>query len=153
MLESREAHYLVIGLVLLDLALVLAELVLSSFFPSPDLAPHMGEGELCAAAATLVTPTPPLHCPPHAVHGVDEALGHTSIGLLAVFASELVAKLMVFGLHYFTHSRQAVGVSFRVCQGGGRTARLCHRSPPQPLPSPPTHPPSLRPTPCVRVCT
>ncbi len=41
-LESREAHYLVIGLVLLDLAIVLAELVLSSFYPSPELAPHLG---------------------------------------------------------------------------------------------------------------
>ena len=41
-LESREAHYLVIGLVLVDLAIVLTELVLSSFYPSPDLAPHVG---------------------------------------------------------------------------------------------------------------
>lgn len=42
-LESREAHYMVIGLVLLDLAIVLAELVLSSFYPTPELAPHLGE--------------------------------------------------------------------------------------------------------------
>ena len=41
-LESREAHYMVIGLVLLDLAIVLAELVLSSFYPTPELAPHLG---------------------------------------------------------------------------------------------------------------
>jgi hypothetical protein len=41
-LESREAHYAVIGMVLLDLALVLTELVLSSFYPAPDLAPHLG---------------------------------------------------------------------------------------------------------------
>lgn len=41
-LESREAHYLVIGLVLVDLAIVLTELVLSSFYPTPELAPHMG---------------------------------------------------------------------------------------------------------------
>jgi hypothetical protein len=43
LLESREAHYLVIGMVLLDLAIVLAELVLSSFYPTPELAPHLGE--------------------------------------------------------------------------------------------------------------
>lgn len=43
-LESREAHYMVIGLVLLDLAIVLAELVLSSFYPAPELAPHIGVG-------------------------------------------------------------------------------------------------------------
>lgn len=41
-LESREAHYLVIGLVLLDLVIVLTELILSSFYPSPELAPHLG---------------------------------------------------------------------------------------------------------------
>ena len=42
-LESREAHYVVIGLVLLDLAIVLTELVLSSFYPDHSLAPHIGE--------------------------------------------------------------------------------------------------------------
>lgn len=80
LLESREAHYLVIGLVLFDLAIVLTELVLSSFFPSQQLAPHI-------------------------VHVAEEALSWTSIGILALFTSELVAKLLVFGLGYYTHSK------------------------------------------------
>lgn len=79
-LESREAHYMVIGLVLLDLAIVLAELVLSSFYPTPELAPHL-------------------------VHVAEEALSYTSIGILAIFTAELVAKLLVFGITYFTHSK------------------------------------------------
>ncbi|KAL4459107.1 hypothetical protein ABPG75_013972 [Micractinium tetrahymenae] len=78
-LESREAHYLVIGLVLLDLAIVLTELVLSSFYPTPELAPHI-------------------------VHVAEEALSYTSITILAVFNAELIAKLLVFGFKYFTHS-------------------------------------------------
>ncbi|PSC73972.1 hypothetical protein C2E20_2559 [Micractinium conductrix] len=78
-LESREAHYLVIGLVLVDLAIVLTELVLSSFYPTPELAPHM-------------------------VHVAEEALSCTSIGILAFFTTELAAKLVVFGFKYFTHS-------------------------------------------------
>ncbi|EFN53563.1 hypothetical protein CHLNCDRAFT_136713 [Chlorella variabilis] len=78
-LESREAHYAVIGLVLLDLAIVLTELVLSSFYPSPELAPHL-------------------------VHVAEEALSYTSIGILAMFNAELLAKLLVFGFKYFTHS-------------------------------------------------
>lgn len=78
-LESREAHYMVIGLVLLDLAIVLAELVLSSFYPAPELAPHI-------------------------VHVAEEALSYTSITILAVFNAELLAKLLVFGFKYFTHS-------------------------------------------------
>lgn len=78
-LESREAHYAVIGFVLLDLAIVLTELVLSSFYPTPELAPHI-------------------------VHVAEEALSWTSIGILATFTAELVAKLLVFGFKYFTHS-------------------------------------------------
>ena len=39
----RPAPLQVIGMVLLDLAIVLTELVLSSFYPTPELAPHLGE--------------------------------------------------------------------------------------------------------------
>ena len=35
----------------------------------------------------------------------EEALSWTSIGILLTFTSELVAKLLVFGHAYFTHSR------------------------------------------------
>lgn len=56
-LESREAHYAVIAMVLIDLAIVVAELALSSFYPTPELAPHL-------------------------VHVAEEALSWTSIGIL-----------------------------------------------------------------------
>jgi len=38
----------------------------------------------------------------------EEALSYTSIGILAIFNAELVAKLLVFGFKYFTHSRWAL---------------------------------------------
>lgn len=34
-----------------------------------------------------------------------QALSYTSIGILAIFTAELVAKLLVFGITYFTHSK------------------------------------------------
>lgn len=98
-LESREAHYAVIGLVLLDLAIVLTELVLSSFYPSPELAPHLGGWRVDtapagpgaspqahthshAATAAITPPRHPIPCPPFAVHVAEEALSYTSIGIL-----------------------------------------------------------------------
>ena len=36
---------------------------------------------------------------------LHQALSYTSIGILAIFTAELVAKLLVFGITYFTHSR------------------------------------------------
>ena len=34
-----------------------------------------------------------------------QALSYTSIGILAIFTAELVAKLLVFGITYYTHSK------------------------------------------------
>jgi hypothetical protein len=44
----------VIGLVLLDLAIVVTELALSSFYPVHDNAPHAGEGSSTAGCAVAV---------------------------------------------------------------------------------------------------
>lgn len=183
-LESREAHYFIIGMVLLDLAIVLTELVLSSFYPTPELAPHLGGWNLfCPAfglagclqclvsflvggeqaalqhreqrvkqhkSARTACPMPPRRshlptilpaylsalctCLPAcsvcihtsisilpecshshilpvtrvsraSVHVVEEGLSYTSIGILAIFNAELVAKLLVFGFKYFIHSK------------------------------------------------
>eukprot|EP00887_Chlorella_sp_A99_P001136 scaffold14.g1136.t1 len=92
LLESREAHYLVIGLVLFDLAIVLTELVLSSFFPSQQLAPHIGAPRSSRARRTAQRTARLVPC----VHVAEEALSWTSIGILALFTSELVAKLLVW---------------------------------------------------------
>eukprot|EP00887_Chlorella_sp_A99_P006441 scaffold3.g6441.t1 len=79
LLESREAHYFVIGLTLLDLGIVITELALSSIFPIGS------------------------EIPPQ-VHLAEEALSWTTIGILGTFTAELFAKLGVFGHRYFTHS-------------------------------------------------
>ena len=58
-LESRAAHYTVIGLVLLDLAIVVTELALSSFYPVHDNAPHAGEGSSTMGCAILAATSGP----------------------------------------------------------------------------------------------
>lgn len=45
---------------------------------------------------------PPISRLPFTHH---QALSYTSIGILAIFTAELVAKLLVFGITYFTHSK------------------------------------------------
>lgn len=45
---------------------------------------------------------PPVSLPSCSHH---QALSYTSIGILAIFTAELVAKLLVFGITYFTHSK------------------------------------------------
>lgn len=52
-----------------------------------------------------------LYCWRPAVHVAEEVLSYTSITILAVFNAELLAKLLVFGFKYFTHSRQAPNTS------------------------------------------
>ncbi|KAI3435829.1 hypothetical protein D9Q98_001887 [Chlorella vulgaris] len=80
LLESSTAHYIVIGLTLVDLAVVVTELILTAIF-----ACHEHE--------------------PHAVHTAEEALRWTSVGILCLFTAELAVRLAVFGHTYFTHSR------------------------------------------------
>lgn len=79
-LESNRFHMGVISLVMLDLTIVVTELILGSLFSHGQ---HM----------------------PHAVHVAEEVLSWSSIGILCLFAAELVAKLTCFGTGYFTHSK------------------------------------------------
>ncbi|GAB4821926.1 hypothetical protein N2152v2_008972 [Parachlorella kessleri] len=79
-LESNECHMIVISLVMLDLTIVVTELILGSLF----------------------THGQPM---PHAVHVAEEILSWSSIGILGLFATELLAKLICFGSQYFAHSR------------------------------------------------
>lgn len=55
LLESSGIHYTIIGLTLLDLAIVVTELILSSIFPAAEAVPHAGggleTGWQCSAAA------------------------------------------------------------------------------------------------------
>lgn len=44
LLESSGIHYTIIGLTLLDLAIVVTELILSSIFPAAEAVPHAGGG-------------------------------------------------------------------------------------------------------------
>lgn len=78
-LESSAMHYSIIALTLLDLAVVVTELIMSSIYPVRDEAPH-------------------------AVHSAEEVLSWTSITILCIFVVELLSKLLVFGHTYFTRS-------------------------------------------------
>ncbi|KAL4458462.1 hypothetical protein ABPG75_013327 [Micractinium tetrahymenae] len=79
LLERPAMHYSIIALTLLDLAVVVTELILSSIYPVREEAPP-------------------------AVHSVEEALSWVSISILIIFVAELGAKLAVFGHGYFTRS-------------------------------------------------
>jgi hypothetical protein len=65
------------------------------------------------------------------VHAAEEALSWTSIAILAAFNAELLAKLLVFGLTYFTHSRWAARGEgngprvFVLCKRRVRSVRAC----------------------------
>jgi hypothetical protein len=78
-LESSAAHYCIIALTLLDLAVVATELILSSIYACHE---HV----------------------PHAVHTAEDALRWTSVSILCLFSAELLTRLAVFGLAYFTGS-------------------------------------------------
>ena len=77
--------------------------------------------------------------PARAVHVAEEILSWSSIGILGIFAAELLAKLVCFGGQYFSHSRwhmfDAGAASARAraaragsCPGPGWRVRCCRRS-------------------------
>lgn len=79
LLERPATHLAIIVLTLVDLAVVVTELILSSIYPVREEAPHP-------------------------VHVAEEALSWVSISILIIFVAELAAKLAVFGHSYFTRS-------------------------------------------------
>ena len=49
-------------------------------------------------------PPPPPACQTSPVHVAEDALYYTSITILCIFAAELLVRLVVFGLRYYTHN-------------------------------------------------
>ncbi|GAB4815746.1 hypothetical protein N2152v2_002792 [Parachlorella kessleri] len=79
LLEAKATHIVIIGLVLLDLAIVCTELILSSTY--------------CDREAT-----------PHAVHVAEDWLRWASVAILCIFVAELLLRLLVYGLSYYSTS-------------------------------------------------
>ncbi|RKP08369.1 hypothetical protein THASP1DRAFT_29826 [Thamnocephalis sphaerospora] len=73
-LESRRAHVFILGLVLLDLALVLIEIIVSLFEKDEDLEHHV----------------------------LFQVMSFLSLGILWLFVLEIILSVYAFGLHYLT---------------------------------------------------